>query len=334
MNPPPVNSSVGPYRDRRTALLIAGVLEILLGVGAWLIVGLMVFAASMVTAQGAGGKGSIIPGIAVYGIAGLFFVILGVGSIRARRWARALWLVVSSFWLISGVFAVAVMAWFMPSALAGAAPAGQQPPPGVQSILWIAILSFVAVFIIGLPASLLAFYRSPHVKATCEGAAPEPCWTDGCPLPVLGAALWFASMTLTLPWMGWVYGGLYPFFGHFVRGAAGHGLWMVSGLLSGIATYGIYRRIHTLWLLGLVLVLGQGISATVTYAVVDPKELFAAMGIEGAAVEQIERMGMLRPSFMIGSAAAAILPMVGLLLWARACFPKRSTEPAVQPLQG
>ena len=322
MNLPPVNSSVGPYRDRRTALLIAGVLEILLGVGAWLIVGLMIFAASMVTAQGAGSKGSMIPGIAVYGIAGLVFVMLGVGSIRARRWARALWLVVSSFWLIGGVLAAAVVALLMASVA------------GVESILLIAILSFFAVFMIGLPASLLAFYRSPHVKATCEAAAPEPCWTDGCPLPVLGAALWFASMTLTLPWMGWLYGGLYPFFGHFVRGAAGHGLWMVSGLLSGIATYGIYRRIHTLWLLGLVLVLGQGISATVTYAVVDPKELFAAMGIEGAALEQIERMGMIRPSYMIGSVAAAILPMVGLLLWARACFPKRSTEPAVQPPQG
>lgn len=322
MNPPPVNSSVGPYRDRRTALLIAGVLEILLGVGAWLIVGLMIFAASMVTAQGAGSKGSIIPGIAVYGIAGLVFVMLGVGSIRARRWARALWLVVSSFWLIGGVLAAAVVALLMASVA------------GVESILLIAILSFFAVFMIGLPASLLAFYRSPHVKATCEAAAPEPCWTDGCPLPVLGAALWFASMTLTLPWMGWLYGGLYPFFGHFVRGAAGHGLWMVSGLLSGIATYGIYRRIHTLWLLGLVLVLGQGISATVTYAVVDPKELFAAMGIEGAALEQIERMGMIRPSYMIGSVAAAILPMVGLLLWARACFPKRSTEPAIPPPQG
>jgi hypothetical protein len=322
MNPPPVNSSVGPYRDRRTALLIAGVLEILLGVGAWLIVGLMIFAASMVTAQGAGSKGSMIPGIAVYGIAGLVFVMLGVGSIRARRWARALWLVVSSFWLIGGVLAAAVVALLMASVA------------GVESILLIAILSFFAVFMIGLPASLLAFYRSPHVKATCEAAAPEPCWTDGCPLPVLGAALWFASMTLTLPWMGWLYGGLYPFFGHFVRGAAGHGLWMVSGLLSGIATYGIYRRIHTLWLLGLVLVLGQGISATVTYAVVDPKELFAAMGIEGAALEQIERMGMIRPSYMIGSVAAAILPMVGLLLWARACFPKRSTEPAILPPQG
>ena len=322
MNPPPVNSSVGPYRDRRTALLIAGVLEILLGVGAWLIVGLMIFAASMVTAQGAGSKGSMIPGIAVYGIAGLVFVMLGVGSIQARRWARALWLVVSSFWLIGGVLAAAVVALLMASVA------------GVESSLLIAILSFVAVFMIGLPASLLAFYRSPHVKATCEAAAPEPCWTDGCPLPVLGAALWFASMTLTLPWMGWLYGGLYPFFGHFVRGAAGHGLWMVSGLLSGIATYGIYRRIHTLWLLGLVLVLGQGISATVTYAVVDPKELFAAMGIEGAALEQIERMGMIRPSYMIGSVAAAILPMVGLLLWARACFPKRSTEPAIPPPQG
>ena len=317
-----MNSSDSPYRDRRTALLIAGVLEILLGVGSWLMAALMIWVALKVAAQGAGSTGSMVPGMAVYGIAGLVFVILGVGSIRARRWARALWLVVSSFWLIGGVLAAAVVALLMASVA------------GVESILLIAILSFFAVFMIGLPASLLAFYRSPHVKATCEAAAPEPCWTDGCPLPVLGAALWFASMTLTLPWMGWLYGGLYPFFGHFVRGAAGHGLWMVSGLLSGIATYGIYRRIHTLWLLGLVLVLGQGISATVTYAVVDPKELFAAMGIEGAALEQIERMGMIRPSYMIGSVAAAILPMVGLLLWARACFPKRSTEPAIPPPQG
>jgi hypothetical protein len=329
-----MNSPVSPYRDRRTALLIAGVLEILLGVGSWLMAALMIWVASKVAAQGAGSTGSMVPGMAVYGIAGLVFVTLGVGSIRARRWARALWLVVSSFWLICGVFTVAVMAWFMPSVLAGTTPAGQQPPPGVQSIIMIAILSFFAVFMIGLPASLLAFYRSPHVKATCEAAGPQPCWTDGCPVPVLGAALWFASMTLTLPWMGWLYGGLYPFFGHFVRGAAGHGLWIASGLLSGIATYGIYRRIHTLWLLGLVLVLVQGISATVTYAVVDPKELFAAMGIEGAALEQIERMGMIRPSYMIGSVAAAILPMVGLLLWARACFPKRSTEPAIPPPQG
>jgi hypothetical protein len=317
-----MNSPVSPYRDRRTALLIAGVLEILLGVGSWLMAALMIWVASKVAAQGAGSTGSMVPGMAVYGIAGLVFVILGVGSIRARRWARALWLVVSSFWLIGGVLAAAVVALLMASVA------------GVESILLIAILSFFAVFMIGLPASLLAFYRSPHVKATCEAAAPEPCWTDGCPLPVLGAALWFASMTLTLPWMGWLYGGLYPFFGHFVRGAAGHGLWIASGLLSGIATYGIYRRIHTLWLLGLVLVLVQGISATVTYAVVDPKELFAAMGIEGAALEQIERMGMIRPSYMIGSVAAAILPMVGLLLWARACFPKRSTEPAIPPPQG
>jgi hypothetical protein len=317
-----MNSPDSPYRDRRTALLIAGVLEILLGVGSWLMAALMIWVASKVAAQGAGSTGSMVPGMAVYGIAGLVFVILGVGSIRARRWARALWLVVSSFWLIGGVLAAAVVALLMASVA------------GVESILLIAILSFFAVFMIGLPASLLAFYRSPHVKATCEAAAPEPCWTDGCPLPVLGAALWFASMTLTLPWMGWLYGGLYPFFGHFVRGAAGHGLWIASGLLSGIATYGIYRRIHTLWLLGLVLVLVQGISATVTYAVVDPKELFAAMGIEGAALEQIERMGLIRPSYMIGSVAAAILPMVGLLLWARACFPKRSTEPAIPPPQG
>jgi hypothetical protein len=331
MNTPSTNPSVGPYRDRRTALLVAGVLEIILGAGAWLMVALMVLGASMAAAHGAASTASMIPGMAVYGMAGLVFVILGIGSIRARRWARALWLVVGTSWLMVGILGVASMAVIMPSVLAGAAPAGQQPPPGVQSVIVITMISFMAVFMIGLPAGFLVFYRSPHVKATCEAENPRPCWTDECPLPVLGAALWLAAMTLSLPWMGLAYGGLYPFFGHFVRGAAGHGLWVLSGLLSGVAAFGVYRRISALWLLAVVLVLGLGISTTVTYAVADLKVLYGAMGIEGAQLEQIERMGLLRPSYMVASTAAAILPLLGLLLWARACFPRPDAGVSVKP---
>ena len=42
-------------------------------------------------------------------VAGIVFIILGVGTIRGRRWARALWLVLSGGWLVSGVVGLAGM---------------------------------------------------------------------------------------------------------------------------------------------------------------------------------------------------------------------------------
>lgn len=320
-----------PYKDRRTALLVAGILEIILGAGAWLMVALMILGASLAAGAGGGNMASMVPGMAVYGVAGLVFVVLGIGSIRARRWARSLWLVTATSWLMVGVLGVAMMFVIMPGMLQGAGPGAPPPPPGVQTVILLTMVSFMSVLMIALPGGLILLYRSPHVRATCEAENPQACWTDGCPLPVLGAALWLGSMALSLPWMGLVYGGLYPVFGGFARGAAGHGLWILSGLLSGVAAWGVYRRNTALWILAILLVVGLGASATVTYAVADIRQLYEGMGIQGVQLEQIERMGLARPSYMIGSTLAAILPLLGLLCWARACFSAPGGSGPVKP---
>ena len=45
----------------------------------------------------------MIPGIALYLMLAVAFIWLGVGSIRARRWAWTLTVVLSWMWLIMGV---------------------------------------------------------------------------------------------------------------------------------------------------------------------------------------------------------------------------------------
>ena len=313
-------ATASSYKDRRTALLVAGVLEIILGAAAWLMAALMLLGASLAASQGGARVATMIPGMAVYGVGGVVFVVLGIGSIRARRWARALWLVVATSWLMIGILTLGMMLLMLPAMLQGPGGGVPAPPPGVQTLILAMVLAFMGVLGVALPAGLILFYRSPHVQATCEAENPRASWTDRSPLPVLGAAMWLGSMAVALPWMGLVYGGLYPAFGGFARGAFGHSLWVVSGLLSGLAAFGVFRQSKPLWWLAFGLVIALGASASLTYLVADLRQLYEAMGMGGVQLEQIERMGMLRPSYMVATTLTAILPLLTLLVWARTCF--------------
>ena len=51
---------------------------------------------------------TMIPGIVLYFVLAVALVWLGVGSIRARRWAWTLTVVLSWMWLIMGVVGFAV----------------------------------------------------------------------------------------------------------------------------------------------------------------------------------------------------------------------------------
>jgi hypothetical protein len=95
-----------PYKDRSVGLIIFGILTILLGCLSGLLVPLMLFA-QMASAKTTGAPppfSVILPGILLYGFLAVALVWLGIGSIMARRWARALLLIFSWSWLIMGVF--------------------------------------------------------------------------------------------------------------------------------------------------------------------------------------------------------------------------------------
>jgi len=90
------------YKDRRTGLLLFGIL--------WILIGLAQGGMSLLLVGGtiAGSPGALpmrmaAPMALMYLGIGTGFVLLGVGSMMPRRWARALILVLSWMWLITGV---------------------------------------------------------------------------------------------------------------------------------------------------------------------------------------------------------------------------------------
>src|SRR6185369_5783408 len=99
---PPLQESPAPpplpdFKDRRTGLLVFGILEILLGGLCLLLIGFMALGQAMLsrTSPGAVNSQALVPAMVIYlGLAAIF-VCLGVGSIRCRRWARALLLILA-----------------------------------------------------------------------------------------------------------------------------------------------------------------------------------------------------------------------------------------------
>src|SRR5438034_406184 len=88
---------------------------------------------------------------------------------------------------------------------------------GLLCALFVPLMFFGVIYVI-LPGAWVLFYRSRHVKATCESYDPMVRWTDHCPLPVLAVSLWLTFSALMMLVMAVVYKGILPMFGSFVAG--------------------------------------------------------------------------------------------------------------------
>src|SRR5688572_2895992 len=98
------------FKDRRTGLIIFGILQLLIGGSCALFIPLM-FVGQMMSAKTTGTETSlrmILPSVVTYLILAVTFISIGVGSMKARRWARALSLIMGWSWLVVGVFTVAI----------------------------------------------------------------------------------------------------------------------------------------------------------------------------------------------------------------------------------
>jgi len=112
------DSHEAPYRDRSAGLVFFGIVEILLGGLTALLIPLMVIAAMVGSQRGASSSTDlrfILPNLVIYAMIAGVFIWLGIGSIRARRWARELMLVISWLWLVTGVVAMIASWWLLSS---------------------------------------------------------------------------------------------------------------------------------------------------------------------------------------------------------------------------
>jgi hypothetical protein len=326
----PVASPLESHKDRSTGLTIFGILTIMLGCLAALLIPLMLFGQmSMARTTGAPVRLSIIlPGALTYGLMAVALVWLGIGSIKARRWARALLLIFSWSWLVVGLCIIGGMAIIMPQMMATLSASGPKGQPVMTSSVVVAMLVFMFVFygvlFVILPAIWTFFYSSRHVKATCEARDPVPHWTDACPLPVLALCLWLVfsgAMMLVVPLTSH---GLMPCFGIFLTGLPGTLLCLSIAAIWIFSGWRLYQLdVRAWWLIFVILVLWT-VSVLLTFAHHDFLEMYQLMGYPEAQLEQIKKSGIFEGNRMNWMMSLSALPFLGYLLFIKKYLGRKS----------
>ena len=316
----------GPvFKDRKTGLVLFGVLQIGLGALCALMIplillGMLLSKANPNPAAPPMDAHTMIPSVLIYALMATWFVWLGIGSILARRWARALLVVTSWLWLICGVGGLVCVGFFLPDMYAKMAADGQIPQFVARIMLW-TTFAFMAVFYVLLPGCFAVFYSSRNVKATCESRHPTPSWTDACPLPVLALSLLFSGWAGSILLMGF-YGWALPFFGFILSGAAGAAGVLATMALLAYVAWGTYKLDVRAWTCAVGLVFAWGISLGLTFSRVSIMDFYAKMNFPQQQLDIMKKIVLPNTSMMTCFCAVWVAALLGYLLYTRKYFPK------------
>jgi len=317
---PPVSPQ--ETKDRSTLLFAFGLVEVVLGLFCLLMAAVTVLG----VAAGPGGPAApdprmMVPGILFYVLLALYYITTGIGSVRLRRWARPIVLIGSWFWLVSGVFAMAMVTTFLPTIMAQA----PKPPGTTSEVMATAegcMFFFLAIFYLILPGVFVSVYGSPGVRATFERRDPVARWTDRCPTPVLGLSFLLAYAAL-----GMLFGATMPalpLFGFAVGGAASTVLCLGLAGLLGFLALAVYRLRPWAWWTALLFWL-LGAASAVSFVVqgFDWQKFYGQMGLPPDQIAMIEKMGVfnfLKTPEFLGLVGAAIAGSLAFLLWVKKHF--------------
>ena len=309
--------------DRSTGLLVFGILEIVFGGLCALAALFMLLAMAAAAAFDAGDSppmftGTMIPILLFYVVLSAWFITMGIGSIKARRWARALLVVSSWLWLICGTNGLIGMLLVMPGMYEQMREAGDMPQ-GLAIFMECVMIGSIVVFGVLLPGVLLLFYGNRNVQATCELRDPKVHWTDRCPLPVLALSLVFGLMAASMPMMGF-FGWLMPFFGHVLNGWAGAAVAIIAALVFGYLARGMYRLRKPAWWVGIVVGSAWAISSALTFLRANTVDLFGGMDLPAEQLEMMQELYSAQNTGFVLYSHAWFVLFIGYMLYVKKYF--------------
>jgi hypothetical protein len=318
MNELPTGLALPDFRDRRTSLIVFGILVILLGCLCALMVPLMLLGQSMAARQGGTVNGqTMIPAVLTYLTLAVALIWLGIGSIMVRRWARALLLILAWSWLVVGIFTSVSMFFVMPRIMANV-------PAGARVIAIAVALVLLGVIFLAIPGILVLIYQNKNVKATCEAHDPVTRWTDRCPLPALALSVWLGLGALSMLMMPLAYHSVLPVFGVLISGLPGTVAFLVFAGLWGYLARAAYQLKPAAWWITVAMLVLFSVSNIVTFSRIDVAELYQRMGYTEQMIDQIESVGFFSSKTMVWWTALFCLPLFGYLLGVKRYF----TRPA------
>jgi hypothetical protein len=268
-----------PFHYMYAGLVIFGCAGLLLGSIVLLLIPLMLLGKA-VSPAGQITWSATIASALVYLVIGTWFIILGVGSIRARRWARTLSLATGWLILVGGAIGMTCMIFLMPAMQdaieAGATTQGTPMPPGAFAMAMVISMGFSFVIYLILPTVVLFFYGNRNVKATCAHINPSTGWSDRCPIPVQTLAvmlgLWAFSYLLMFG-----YNCTIPFFGTVVSGVPGALVCAGTTAFLVAVVIGLCRMKPAAWWGAFLGVTAWCASALLTFGRVDLMEFYEEM---------------------------------------------------------
>ncbi len=306
-----------PAKDRSTGLVVFGTLEIVLGILSFSLAMLLLI---VVSASGLGGMKSshfwLAMGFLFYMTA--WFIVMGLASIKGKRWARALVLVGAWVTVFFGTLGLALILYVLPEMLSLLTDGGLVPPMVAMSLLYFIIIALIVLEVV-FPMVAISFYSMKGVQTTCERLNPKPCWTDRIPLPLL--AMGFIS---TMGCLSVVFGATTNYvvfvFGRVVDGWGGMLIALGISLACGYVGWGAFtRRMHAWWG-AYALVLITSSSMMLTFSEMDMDILYTQMGYSSMQIEQLGQFRALNPAMLTFISGIWGIMACIYLVWVRDCF--------------
>jgi hypothetical protein len=320
------------YPDQSARLMLVGIFQVLLGSLSGLMALLMAATPLLLSLapqpQGpAMNAQGVIQAMVFYLLIAVVFIWLGIGLVRARRWAWTLTVVLSWMWLVIGLVSFVAFVFLIgPMVWETMARDGKVPREMIMGILMVMGL-FVACVYILLPGLFLVVCHRESVRATCQKRDPKIRWTDRCPMPVLALSIMLALSLVSLSSLV-SYGCVMPIFGVYFSGAAGA---VVIALLAIVLIYlawGTYRLQMAAWWGTVVLWIVGILNSAVTFSRGGLMELYEKMGLPAEQLELIRKSGLVESLAQWGPLASLVggSAVVACLLYVRRYFVQASSS--------
>jgi len=328
--PTAVIPEVPVYPDRGTGLVVFGVAQIIMGLLAALMVPLAMLGAFMSRLAPGGGMrpGQYVSGIASYAFISIAFLGLGIGSVQMKRWAHALTLVTSWYWLIMGTLVTILLTAVLPVTMKSALQQAQQntanaPPAdisaGVMAVILTLIIVFIAFFLILVPIAFVVFYSRKDVAETCRRRDPVARWTDRTPIPVLGASVVLFTGALYLFLMG-VTTPVFPFFGRYLTGIPGATCFLLLSALDTYLAIALFRLQSSGWWITFLSHPVRLLSLAITYARANVLTAYSRMGMSPEQLKILNSNPMFRSHVLLWWSLISMVLFVGYLIWLKRYF--------------
>ena len=319
---------VKQYKDMKTWLILAGGLQILIGIF-FFFAGIMSVFGVLIQSVSQSASSSLETALAAmifYLLLAVCVISLGIGTIMCRKWARALG---AAGWGIALVWGIIGMVYFFLIMSEYPKMIPQQPGgggPQVQNIIAVVMVVtgiFIAIFSIGIPTLFFFFFINKHVRLTCENLDRKTRWTDAVPLPVLPIILILGSFLFSICMMPF-YSFTVPFFGTFLQGWKGAGILVVCVALAIFLAKTLYKLKTYSWYMTLVSGIIVTSSFLTTFIKADFGDLYRQMGYPEEQIELMQKMN-LHPS-LITSIILTFICFITYMFWIRKYFQGKTKE--------